>query len=175
MIKYRVDNFSKLKTIILIMDSINIISNKIDFLYNSDDLFLLEDYDDYDNARYLKIFNGLFQLGFFIIMKFKARINKPLPTNINTNRDLIWNYINWFYNEKNCYYIILINFQKNGYKLQENEFIQLHGYMVKCLQTIQSLLKNNKFSKYSRQSKDNYISKVVTAFSIYMLYLKNNP
>ena len=65
MIKYRVDNFSKLKTIILIMDSINIISNKIDFLYNSDDLFLLEDYDGYDNARYLKIFNGLFQLGFF--------------------------------------------------------------------------------------------------------------
>ena len=156
------------------MDIINILGWDYKTIIDSDDLFILKHEEQYNAARYLKIFSSLFQIGFFIIKKMKRLKWVKMPNNLNNMRNMIFGYMENSFNSKNIYYNILDRFIKNDKNLSESQLNSIYLYIAKSLNNINNLIQNTNFDKFTDSSKDSYITKIISIYSIFLISLKNN-
>ena len=156
------------------MNIINILGWDYQTIIDSDDLFILKHEEQYNAARYLKIFSGLFQIGFFIIKKMKRLKWVKMPNNLNNMRNMIFGYMENSFNSKNIYYNILDRFIKDKQNLSESQLNSIYLYIAKSLNNINNLIQNTNFDKFTDSSKDSYITKIISIYSIFLISLKNN-
>lgn len=156
------------------MDIINILGLDYKTIIDSDDVFILKHEEQYNAARYLKIFSSLFQIGFFIIKKMKRLKWVKMPNNLNNMRNMIFGYMENSFNSKNIYYNILDRFIKDKQNLSESQLNSIYLYIVKSLNNINNLIQNTNFDKFTDSSKDSYITKIISIYSIFLISLKNN-
>ena len=156
------------------MDIINILGWNYQTILDSDDLFILKHEEQYNAARYLKIFSSLFQIGFFIIKKMKRLKWVKMPNNLNNMRNMIFGYMENSFNSKNIYYNILDRFIKDKQNLSESQLKSIYLYIAKSLNNINNLIQNANFDKFTDSSKDSYIFKIIAIYSIFLISLKNN-
>ena len=156
------------------MDIINILGWNYQTILDSDDLFILKHEEQYNAARYLKIFSGLFQIGFFIIKRMEDLKWVKMPNILNNTRDMIFGYMENSFNSKNIYYNILNKFVKDKQKLSELQLKSIYFYIAKSLNNINHLIQNTNFDKFTDSSKDSYITKIIAIYSIFLISLKNN-
>lgn len=97
-----------------------------------------------------------------------------MPNNLNNMRNMIFGYMENSFNSKNIYYNILDRFIKDKQNLSESQLNSIYLYIVKSLNNINNLIQNTNFDKFTDSSKDSYITKIISIYSIFLISLKNN-
>ena len=155
------------------MDIVNILDLNYKSIMDADFLFIKRNVDEHDTSRYLKIFNTLFQIGYFISTRMKSMKPVKLPNNIKAMRDLLYGYMDTFYNEKNIYWNILQKFIKNKTKLSRKQLKEIYNWITYKIKGIHILIENYRYDQYTKASKNSFCAKFITIYSIYILSVNN--
>ena len=155
------------------MDIINILGWDYQTIIDSDDLFILKHEEQYNAARYLKIFRLISNWIFYNKKDERLKWVK-MPNNLNNMRNMIFGYMENSFNSKNIYYNILDRFIKDKQNLSESQLNSIYLYIAKSLNNINNLIQNTNFDKFTDSSKDSYITKIISIYSIFLISLKNN-
>ena len=146
-------------------------------LIKSEDLFIQKQNIEYDSSRYNKIFVILFKIGFFILTTMVKKNNHtyvPFTNELNELREQLYSYVDHFYHEGtlHCDLVkayILFNNQKQTNIQKKILLDTLRIKISEKMNIFYQFIHNQILDKYHSNSKNFFISKVITLYTIYIV------